>query len=617
LATNDSDFSGPSWNNSTEYPALTSNEFTYDQQQLDSLLLRIEQTLAPLFKDGTPAVDEATLVIGLQAICEMEEQAAILIQNMSTFANCLSCVDGSNKEALAAGLKLADLAGSLEALVKPVDVYLMKAPESLLTKYFAHAHVKPTEFSLRYRRTQSDTLLTEAEEALIARLRSHGPQAFGSMYEQLSSGIRCHFEDPATGEFKQLGLAEAAGLLRNGDEAKRRQAWRSIQLGWRSNETAAASGLNAIAGWRHELTQARSRRAGREIHFHDQSLHEARISRATLDAMMSAVSSQKEVGRRAVRAMAANQGKAQLDPWDLVAPAKTNSTHDSRLTFEKGLGLISEAFNEVDPSLRDFVDTMKKNRWIEGRQLPNKRPGAFQTEYAKSNSPRVYQTYMGSLDDVRTLAHELGHAYHSWVMRDLAYPAKMYPMTLAETASIFGETAFADHLVKIARESGDLHAATEITYQNAESAAAYLLNIPARFEFETKFYERRKQGFVSPEELGELTNEAWTNWYGDTLSENEKQFWMTKLHFSMPTVSFYNYPYTFGALFALGIYALRKGRGADFWPSYNLLLRDTGRMTAEDLAKKHMGVDLTKPDFWLKSISILDSQIRDFEALAK
>lgn len=614
----ETDFSGPAWNNSNEYPSLTSNEFTYDRNQLDSLLARIEATLKPLFENERPAVDEATLVTGLQAICEMHEQASILLSNMKTFAGCLSCVDGSNKDAFEAELKLTDLAGQLEALMKPVDVYLMKAPEAILEKYFAHAHVKPHEFSLRYRRTQADTLLSESEEALLARLKSNGPLAFGAMYERLSSSIRCHYEDPATGEFKDIGLAEAAGLLRSGDPATRRNAWLAIQRGWKANETAASSVLNALAGWRLELATQRARRSGHEVHFLDQSLHDARISRATLDAMMSAVSSKKDAGRRAMRALAANQGQAKLEPWDLLAPAKAqDAKRDSRLTFEKGIGLITEAFAEIDPSLRDFVETMKKNRWIEGRQLPNKRPGAFQTEYAKSNSPRVYQTYMGSLDDVRTLAHELGHAYHSWVMRDLPYPAKEVPMTLAETASLFGETAFADHLVKKARAAGDLHAATEIAYQNAESAASYLLNIPARFEFETKFYERRKQGFVSADELGEITEQAWRSWYGETLNEVEKQFWMTKLHFSIPTTSFYNYPYTFGALFALGIYALRKERGAEFWPSYNALLRDTGRMTAEALAEKHLGADLTKPDFWLKSISILEAQVADFEALSR
>ncbi len=599
------DYSGPSWNNSNEYPSLTSNEFAYDQHQLDVILAHIKESLTGLFE-----LPESEQVTRLQAICEMEEQATILISNMRTFASCLSCVDGTNKEAHAAEMKLSDLAGQLEALVKPVDVFLMTAPESLLEKYFAHAHVKPTEFSLRYRRTKSDQLLTDAEEALIARLKSNGPLAFGAMYEQIASTTRCHFEDPATGKFREVGLAEAAGLLRSNDEKTRRNAWHAIQQGWRANEVAASTVLNALAGWRLELAAQRSKAAGREIHFLDQSLHEARISRATLDAMMSAVGSQKDVGRRALRALAKNQGKAKLDPWDLLAPAKTDA-HDSRLTFEKGLGLISEAFDEVHPDLRDFVSTMKKNRWIEGRQLPNKRPGAFQTEYAKSNSPRVYQTYMGSLDDVRTLAHELGHAYHSWVMRDLPFPAKMYPMTLAETASIFGETAFADHLV--AKAGNNRQAAIEITYQNAESAAAYLINIPARFEFETKFYERRKQGYVSADELGELMNDAWSSWYGDTLTQNDKLFWMTKAHFSIAEVSFYNYPYTFGALFALGIYALKAERGPEFWPAYNALLRDTGRMTAEDLAMKHLGVDLTKPEFWLKSIAILDAQISAFE----
>jgi oligoendopeptidase F len=349
-------------------------------------------------------------------------------------------------------------------------------------------------------------------------------------------------------------------------------------------------------------------------------LHEARIKRETLEAMMSAVTSRSDVGLRANRAMAKAMNKPKLDPWDLLAPApaatKSDSAdHDPRLTFEKGIGLIREAFDAVHPSLADFVDTMKKNRWIEGRQLPNKRPGAFCTKYSKSNSPRVFQTYMGSLEDVRTLAHELGHAYHSWVMRDLPRPLLKVPMTIAETASIFAETAFADALLSKARASGDRQSAFELAWQNTEAASSHILNIPARFDFEVSFYERRKQGYVGAQELSELMNSAWTKWYGETLSEMEKQFWMTKLHFSIPNTGFYNFPYTFGALFSKGIYALRAECGQEFWPSYIALLRDTGRMTAEELAQKHLQVDLTKEDFWLKSLAITDKQVGELEAM--
>lgn len=615
-ARTDQDFAGPSWNNSNEYPSLQSNEFAYDQAQLESFLARLEQTITPIL----PLLETKTLEIvpSLQAVCEMEEQAWILLHNMKVYLGCVLAVDGTNAEAQAATSRLTNLAGKLEALTKPIGVYLVNAPETLLKSYFSHPHVKPYEFLLGEKRKQADTLLSEKEEALLARLKGHGPLAFGTLYDQLSSQIRCHYEDPATKETRELGLAQTAALLRDGNEPKRRAAWRAIQIGWHSQETAAAAVVNGLAGWRLELTELRSakRQAANPkapaLHFLDLPVHESRLQPETLNAMFGAVHRKIEMPRRAMRAMARALGKTTMDPWDLLAPAPVKG--NERMSFERGFNLIRDAFYDVDPSLADFAETMKKNRWIEGRELPTKRPGAFCTRFPKSKSPRVFQTFLGSTNDVRTLAHELGHAYHGWVMRDLPLAHSTYPMTLAETASIFAETAFADSLSAKAKATGDRAAALEIAWQNAEAATA-LLNIPARFDFEKSFYERRQSGTVSVDELNLLMSNAWDKWYGDTLTEYETQYWMTKLHFSIAEKSFYNYPYTFGYLFSLGIYALRAEMRADFWPMYIALLRDTGCMTAEDLAFKYLKADLTKPDFWLKSLATVERQVAEFETL--
>ena len=169
--------------------------------------------------------------------------------------------------------QLTTTAGRLEAATKPVAIYLTTAPESILEKYFAHGHVKPYEFLVRERRKNADALLSEQEEALIARLKGNGPYAFGSLYDQLSSSIRCHYEDPATKQFRELGLAQAAAFIRDGNEPKRRAAWRAIQNGWKSQETAAAAILNGLAGWRLEINSLRSAKrktknpSARDLHF--------------------------------------------------------------------------------------------------------------------------------------------------------------------------------------------------------------------------------------------------------------------------------------------------------------------------------------------------------------
>ncbi|MFZ9521654.1 MAG: M3 family metallopeptidase, partial [Silvanigrellaceae bacterium] len=253
-----------------------------------------------------------------------------------------------------------------------------------------------------------------------------------------------------------------------------------------------------------------------------------------------------------------------------------------------------------------FVDVMWLIGWIEGSVSNNKRPGAYCTRFAKSRTPRVYMTYKGSLEDVGTLAHELGHAFHNWVMRDLPLPETYYPMTLAETASIFAETVVSDVLLKKSSTPAEKR---QVLWGDLGSAEAFLLNIPARFWFEKSFYEKRSERTLSPDELSALMSDSWKRAYGDTLSEMNPLFWCSKLHFHISGTSFYNFPYTFGYLFALGVYAQREKQGKDFYRNYVNLLRDTGRMSAEEVARKHLGVNISEQGFWNDSIAIVAKQI--------
>jgi len=260
----------------------------------------------------------------------------------------------------------------------------------------------------------------------------------------------------------------------------------------------------------------------------------------------------------------------------------------------------------------EFVRMMADKRWIEGTVGERKRPGAYCTGFAKSRTPRVYMTYTGGASDIITLAHELGHAFHSWEMRDLPDCQRSYGMSLAETASTFGETVVRDALLgRSATPAEEL----AIVWEEASALVAFILNIPARFEFEQDFYEARAERPLRPAELNEMMSAAWETWYGDTLAEPDPLFWASKLHFYISGLSFYNFPYLFGYLFSLGVCARREALGDEFFPRYVALLRDTGRMTAEDLAAKHLEVDLTRPDFWRETVATLKARIDRFEEL--
>lgn len=597
----------PAWNNFSEYPSLTSNEFTHDQTEARALMKRITQkleSLKPLFTQTLNDDQTQQVVSGLQCVSELNEQVSILVMNLHTYVDCEKAIDGANTEAQRCSSQIEDLIADHRAAMQPALLYLSQAPEAIVAKYLDHVHAANERFRLGELRKRQETLLSEKEETLLSRMAINGLNAFSELYDQIAGHLTCKLERGT------VGLAETLGQLRDSRESVRKETWLAVQDAWAPQAIPCAAILNGIAGWR--LDEAKRRSHKREVHFLDPALRDARIERRTLDAMLEAVRTEgAPLVQRASKTIANCLGKDRLDPWDSISSAPQKEASSQR-SFLDAISLIHRSFENVDSTFSDFVDSMVKCRWIDAQVLPNKRHGAFCTHFPKSRTPRVFQSYLGSVSDIRTLAHELGHAHHSWVMRDLPSILQDYPMTLAETASIFAETAFSETLF----EQGTPAEKFEISWQNAINAVSMLANIPARFEFENRFYEKRQSGFVPAKELNELTAQAWRKWYGDAISFPEEQFWMTKLHFSIASVSFYNFPYTFGYLFSLAIYAKRDELGTEFFDFYRAILRDTGSMTAEDLVQKHLGEDIRETAFWKKSLAIVDRQITQFESIA-
>jgi oligoendopeptidase F len=198
-------------------------------------------------------------------------------------------------------------------------------------------------------------------------------------------------------------------------------------------------------------------------------------------------------------------------------------------------------------------------------------------------------------------------------MRDLPRYKTYYSMTLAETASIFAETLVRDALYAKATTPEQQLA---IAWEDGSAAATFLLNIPSRFTFEQKLVEGRKKGFVIADTLKSMMRDSWQYWYEDSLATYDELFWANKLHFSIASLGFYNYPYLFGYLFSLGIYAQKARYGEVFNDLYTNLLRDTGSMTAEDVVQKHLQQDIRQPEFWQASLDIVDRGVSRLERLA-
>lgn len=592
---------GPAWDLSSEYPSLTSAEFQADHQWVEAEITKLQARVSTAFATAPTAassIPDAEFVRSLQEISKHREDIGIVLGNLMTYVSCISSCDSSDQQAQKLGGALSALYARLQQATTPYTIFLAQTDDAFVEAYLASEQTKHDRFWVELSRKYRNTLLSESEEKLLAALSTTGHHAWSTLYSQLSGNLKCQlkYED---GREETLGYSQTTGLLLGDDEPSRKAAWNAIQAAWHSQRESAAAILNALAGWRLELVKKRSHTV--KQNFLSQPIRMAKIEEETLNAMMTAVEEFLPKSREGLRFMAKGMGKDRLDPWDTLAGAPAAANSSGKRPFHEGFDLIRSAFMEVDKEFGEFCDLMLKNQWIEGRVLETKRNGAYCTGFSKSRTPRVFQTYMGSLNDIRTLAHELGHAYHAWVQRDLPRAISGTPMTLAETASVFAETAFADYV----RKHGSQHEKYEIQWQDCETNASFLINIPVRFEFEKALYTAREKGTVTPDELSQLMSESWMKWYGDTVTGPDPMFWASKLHFAMSWVSFYNFPYTFGYLFSLSIYGKRLDQGPDFMPIYNELLRGTGGATAEDLVMKHFGEDLKDLNYWRKALGAI------------
>ena len=219
---------------------------------------------------------------------------------------------------------------------------------------------------------------------------------------------------------------------------------------------------------------------------------------------------------------------------------------------------------------------------------------------------------MGTITTVLQQGHELGHAFHYWLMRDLPVVQTEFPMTLTETASTFNEAVIRRYLL----ERADEKEAFGMLWQELRSAANFLMNTMVRMDFELAFLEERKKGVVSAKRAVELMRQAWHEWYGDSTTGADDYLWAYKLHYYKTDQLIYNYPYTVGYLLSQGLLTELDRRGKDFMPFYRAMLRDTGRMTVDEIVEHHFGASASDPAFWEGCMTGALRSIRRFSEIS-
>jgi oligoendopeptidase F len=534
------------------------------------------------------------------------ENATARSAHLATYLGCLSAAD-SRDEAVSRELASASAArAEQEKIYVAVREALRDADDDLFAELCADERLRSAAWFLARVRERARWSMSAPEESLAADLDATGLSAWARLYSRLSGKLEFALEVPGA-PVRHLPVSMTRTLLEDPDPAVRRAAFSGANAAWARSADTIAACLNAIAGTRLALYERRG-----VASFLEPALFDASISRETLDALLDAVRDRAEIARGYLRRKAKLLGRARLGFPDLLAPLPQHA--GERSDFASARAQIESAFDAFHAPLGALARKAFERRWIDWESRPGKQPGGFCSGSSLLDESRIFLTFNGAPGDTSTLAHELGHAFHGEVMSGVRPWSRRSPMTLAETASTFAEQLLID--ASLARAGDSAGARLAILDGRLQDAAVFLLNIPARFSFEKAVYEERAGGELSVSRLCALMLEAEREWYGDALDADDLDpwFWASKLHFYIASTSFYNFPYTFGYLFSLGLFARARREGRSFMPRYEALLRSTGSGSAESVAREAIGVDLSKPDFWHASLDLVEATLDEFLA---
>lgn len=594
--------SAPRWDMTNVYPALESKEFKNAVKEYNSLLDKFEKFYKSKLTKASAKTKSKELGALLGKAVDQFNAIYELGGTINAYIESFVTTDSRNKTANRLLSELEQVQVRQRNLGTQFSAWVgtlgKKLDEAVGTNPSAKAHA----FGLKETRDQAKYLMSEAEEMLAAEMSLSGGNAFGKLQGTVTSQLSVDFE--LDGKLQKLPMPALINLRSHPDEATRHRAYDAENQAWEGVKETLAATLNGVKGETNILWKKR----GRKDALHA-AIDFARMDRKTLDAMMGAMKDSFPMFRKYYKAKAKKLGKEKLAWWDVFAPlGKTDKVY----SFDEARDFILKNFGKFSPDLHDMTATAFKNNWIDAEQRDGKRGGAFCMGVPAVKESRVLANFDGSFNQVSTLAHELGHAFHNYC----AYKAgktelqQNTPMTLAETASIMCETIVTEAVLSTSKDPQEILAVLE---SQIENAGQVIVDIYSRFLFEKEVMERREKSELSADDFCEIMERAQKATYGDGLDERylQKFMWTWKPHYYSPGFPFYNFPYSFGLLFATGLYAIYQKRGADFVPDYMNLLASTGEASAAKLAKR-FGIDITQKKFWQDSLAIIGKQINRF-----
>lgn len=574
------------WNLDDLYISFKDEKFISD-------LKKLQEILDDLKKYPTLKENEANLIEYLK----LDNECQDLVERLYGYVNLVMNANTQDMEAIQYASKLENMLASFADTNTRIQQWIAKFDLSNINNEYIQEH----KFVLKEIQESQKYMLSDKEEAAIARMKTTGSSSWLKYKDQLISSMKVIIDD------QEYPLTEVLNMAYSHDKKVRKKAYEAEIASYKNVEQGIASALNAIKGEAITVSDMRGYDSVLQ-----RTLIDSRISQKTLDALLSTMKKALPMFEKYFQAKAKRLGYTNGLPWyDMYAPIiEVNSQYN----YEEGCQFVVKQFLTFSQDLGNYAKTAIEKEWIDVYPRNGKVGGAFCQNLHCIKQSRFLLNYGNDFSDVITMGHELGHGYHGHCLNEQTALNSDYPMPIAETASTFCETI----IKKAALQKASREEQLMILENELCDCAQVIVDIYSRFLFESRFIEKRKDGPLSVEDIKELMILCQKEAYGKGLDHDylHPYMWTWKPHYYEADYAFYNFPYAFGLLLAKGLYGMYQKQGQTFSETYKHLLSLTGKMSLEDVCQ-NVSIDITSEDFWENSIDMIQEDLNLFYELLK
>lgn len=582
------------WDLETLYPCFESEKFKEDQELLRQYITELNEWASVNLHDHERAA------VKMEDFLRRYNAFRSVYTCLYSYAELILNADSSNTEAMSVLDDIVDMSSAATDAFVKFNKWL-KGLDRLDTIIDTSPYLSEHRFYLHELMEQSNFLLSEEIEVVIAKMQNTGSKAWQRFYMQCASNVLTNLD--VEGESGSVSLSELRNMAYDRNPSLRKAAYEAEAEGCKSIAEQSAACINGISGEAIAVYGMRGYQSPLE-----KVLAASRMDAQTLQAMQSAIQENLPIFHKYYekKAMLLGHTTTSLPFYDIFAPIGEGNV---TVSYSEARDCIVSSFRTFSDDLADFTQKLFDNRWIDAEPRAGKGNYGLCIDIFPIQESRILTNFTGSYIDISVLAHEIGHAYHSSCLVNETMVNTDYPTPIAETASIFCESIVNNELLRIA-PTGE---AVSILERGISDAGYYIVDFYGRYLFENKLYERRQSGALSVEELNELMLACMTEVYGEGIDPTtiHPYMWLNKMGYFMAGNEYLNFPYSFGLLFSKGLYAQYKKRGQAFVAQYHAFLSATSKNNIVDAAKI-MGIDVHSIQFWRDALQLIEEEIEEF-----